>query len=322
MTGGSFVETTVVVFSYNRGRYLENAAASVRRHWPTARIVIMDDYSDDRETLRILQHERLIGSKVVNPVGGVLQLKRGGLHRNMQEAWEMHISTRFALLMQDDQQIVRPIEKLDENALTKFFNSEQSPPFLHVTFPRNVLYHVGISPYPTHSEIAATKATYEDATSSHAFPGGHVLSETGLWDVARAKESGWAFASDEAGNMARGFEMFGEMRHAALPFLAFLPNPISFRDRRITLTRRAFFALSAGLHPVDDLTPSQIGVLRQRVGAPAYGDDYLYSTSFGRPAPWKSLPFQDAPTWLRRLDIAEQKARSYAEVALMRLRRD
>jgi hypothetical protein len=304
------VDATVVIFSYNRGRYLANAAASVRRHWPSAGILIVDDHSDDRKTLRVLDDERRRGAKVVRPETPASAKKRGGLHDNMQLAWERHLETRYALYMQDDQQIVRALDSQDEARFIATFDALGAPPFLHVVFPRCVVYQADDAAPPTAELLDGMRSAFDPMTATFDLPGMPGLSETGLWDVHRAKAAGWSFADDEAGNKARGREMFGAGRITATPFLAFLPAPLSYRNRRITLTRRAFFLLTSDVYPVDDLTAEQNAYLLTNIGEPPLGDQYLRSSSFGANAPWPALPMTSAPGWLVKLDVMEQKLRS------------
>jgi len=303
--------TTVVVFSYNRAEYLQNACDSVRRHWPSARILIMDDHSDDRRTRSVLSREESCGSRVVRPSQGVSEEKRGGLYRNMREVWDSHLDTPFALFMQDDQQLVRPIDAVDESKLRAYFDHPDSAPFLDVHFPGNVAYALDVEILARHNTSNVSEY-YEPESASFRLPTAEGLADTGLWDVCRARELGWRFQADESQNKAAGFALFGPLRCAAFPFLAFLPSPVSYRNRRITVTRRIYFAARAGLFPVDDIPQAQIEVMRAEIGIPATGAKYLRSTAYGGSAPWPALPLGDAPSWVSRLDVKEQVVRFWA----------
>lgn len=305
------METTVAIFSFNRGSYLSNACASARRHWPAARILIMDDHSDDRKTLKVLNEERLLGAEVVRPGKPATERKRGGLYENMQTVWEQHLRTPYALYMQDDQQIVRSIGARDEAAFQKHFRAPNSPPFLHVVFPRNVIWAPEDEIPLTDEKLEDIRSTFSPTTLTFDPPEMDGLSDTGLWDVERAKAVGWTFAEDEAANKARGRALFGPGRITAAPFLAHLPTPFSFRNRRVTLTRRLYFALTSDVDPVNDLTDAQNERLLTEVGEPPLGDWYLRSSRFGRSAPWHHVPMSGAPGWLVKLDVREQALRAH-----------
>jgi len=318
------VNTTVVIFSFNRGPYLANAVASIRRNWPTARVLIMDDNSDDKLTLQELSNLQRHGAVVVRPDTESSTSKRGLLHRNMQQVWDRHLKTPYALYMQDDQQIVRRISVQDEERFQIYFNAPETPPFLHVVFPRCVTYSRADLMPIQHDVLDAMRSSFDRETYSFHMPDSPSVSETGLWDVQRATAAGWAFAECEAEIFRRSLKLFGAGRMAATPFLAFLPTPLSFRNRKITLTRRLYFALTSGLHPIDDLTEALLDRLLSNIGEPPLGDWYLHSTSYGGSAPWPSLPMSSAPPWLHRLDVREQEVRSQvralAKSASQRLR--
>ncbi|MBC6436165.1 glycosyltransferase [Nostoc sp. HG1] len=67
-------------FPYNRGAYLENCVASLRRHLPGVRVRVWDDHSDRPETLAVLDG---LGVEVIRPPRGVTG-RLGGLYGNMQ----------------------------------------------------------------------------------------------------------------------------------------------------------------------------------------------------------------------------------------------
>lgn len=77
-------ELEVVCFSYNRWRLLDNLVSSVREAIPGAAISIVDDGSDDPETISYLASlKHASGITVVQP-GASLRSRHGGLHHNMQ----------------------------------------------------------------------------------------------------------------------------------------------------------------------------------------------------------------------------------------------
>ena len=271
----------------------------------------MDDHSDERRTLRILDDKRRSGVAVFRPDHPVSINKRGGLYENMQQVWQRHLETRYALYMQDDQQIVRPVGVHDEALFQAYFDSPGTPPFLHVVFPRCVIYASDDDKPYTANQLDEMRATFNPVTSTFDSPKMAGVLDTGLWDVTRAKAAGWSFADDEAGNRARGHAMFGAGKIAATPFLAFLPVPMTHRNRRITLTRRVYFAFTSDVHPIDDLTPAQNARLLTNIGEPPLGDWYLHSSSFGGRAPWHALPMSNAPGWLQKLDVREQALRAH-----------
>ena len=106
---------TVAIMSYNRPDYLRNCVDSVHRHLPGARILVMDDASDDpvqQAELRRAENER--GARVV--IGGAGSDWHGGLYGNMQRALEL-CETPLLLYLQDDSQIVRDVSGAEIAAL-------------------------------------------------------------------------------------------------------------------------------------------------------------------------------------------------------------
>ena len=95
------------VFSYNRGRFLENCIESLEACVPFADIAIFDDASNDGETVAIL--ERLSQKVPVIQPGSVSSRKVGGLYDNMQSALDYAESYDLGCLVKEETQGVRTV---------------------------------------------------------------------------------------------------------------------------------------------------------------------------------------------------------------------
>lgn len=301
----------VVIFAFNRADHLRNAVDSVLRHVPAGQVLIMDDWSTDRRTVALLEsfsHPRI---SVVRPDTMTVAGKRGGLRANMSDVWERHLTGDLALYMQDDMQIVRTLDDIDLQWLTRFAADASLPPFLDVIFADSVVDSArlrggGAGPDDSESlqsSYDADRAVFVDSRAVGCI-------DTGVWAVRRAKELCWYFTDSEQDDWRRAFDLLGPMRSTAFPFLAFTPRPMSYRDRGLSLTRRLYFRLRGGFFPIDDMSSVDVRALRENAGIRPSTTLYLRSSSFGRPPPWPALPMSDAPPWVARLDAFEQRSRA------------
>ena len=119
----------VAIFSYNRHFYLKNALHSVQRNVSDVRVRIYDDGSDQSEMKKFLaENSDLVGARLKG-----LDSKHGGLYTNMQSALD-EAQEDYLLLMQDDTQIVRKMEREDLEAINRAFEVFPTAAFLSVMF--------------------------------------------------------------------------------------------------------------------------------------------------------------------------------------------
>lgn len=249
---------TVAIFSYNRGAYLAHCVASVQRNMPTATVVIYDDASDDLETLAVLRDLPVPVHSVTQGDKG----KHGGLYRNMQKALDQ-ATTRYLLFLQDDMQIVRPVDAADIATIDRMFATDPGRAFCCPLFmkgrrltrhqrlqmPDDALRCYRLSANATNAERAARLAYYDVSVA----------------DVARLRAAKWVFQSSESANVAYARTLFSDMPMLGDPFAFFCPEVPIFRNRARSLSSRIAARISgADVKSITDMTAGQVMAFRAR----------------------------------------------------------
>mgnify|MGYP000225467705 CR=1 FL=1 len=121
----------IYVFSYNRGKYLNNLLKSLRLCAAGYDVVIVDDNSDDQYTLSVI--EKWKDKFSVLTVEDSADIRLGGLYNNMRLAFKDANSRKavYAMFIQDDMQFTREILDSDLANFEKIFDLSLSAlPFL------------------------------------------------------------------------------------------------------------------------------------------------------------------------------------------------
>ena len=288
------------VFSFNRGRFLEHCVRSIERCAPTAAVHIYDDASDDPDTLAALARLRARHSVVVRPGGR--QSKHGGLSANMQAALEQ-VDGRLCFL-QDDMQLVRPLDDGDYRGIEAFFGEQPDAGFLHPAFFKgcNRDRDQRITRFD-----AATGTYFRDGEGMSV---GHHYSDIFIAEAARLRAVGWRFTARERGNEPQAQQHFRPMGFLFAPFVMWLPRVPAYRGRTKTWAMaRAERRQGSGFHPIADMMAADVQALKAR--APEVlpvAEDFLRAGSPPIPAPWHYYPLQKAPL-LKALDRLERRWR-------------
>ena len=124
------------VFSYNRGPFLANCIDSIERLAPEHSLTVVDDASDDPETLAVLaraaKHHTVVTGEALSGH------KHGGLYPNMQAAFDTVPDKALFCFLQDDTQLVRPLTGEDEAALHRQFDHAPTLGFISPAFIRQI----------------------------------------------------------------------------------------------------------------------------------------------------------------------------------------
>lgn len=289
------------VFSFNRGAFLAHCLKSLERCAPGAQVTIYDDASSDAETVKVLQgasaRHRVVNCRAENLHGG-----RGGLHANMQRALEEAESDQPLAMVQDDMQLVRPLDAQDLESVQRIFSADPQTRFVHPCFlkgsnrekdQRRTFWHAPSQSYRRLPEKRGAGVYYSDVCI--------VLPQRLLADR-------WNFAQRESGNEAMARERYPQMNLLRDPFLMWLPAVPVYRGRRKTWSlQQAEKQLQAGLHPFRMLDTQAIQSLRQRPQEQLpVAEDWLELEQDVLPRPWRYDPFQGS-NLLRNLDRLERK---------------
>jgi hypothetical protein len=224
------------VFSYNRGRYLQNLLRSAKEcGWP-GRLTIIDDRSEDPVTCRVLATaQERFGAEVIVPEnknGG----KYGGFWANMELAFSQLAADRFVMFLQDDLQFVRPVTQSDVDRVTTLAADSRLSPFVYPSFWWGARGKQEV--YRTSCSYSPEFDTYHWSEAA-AQPG---FSDVAIFDRQRLVEAGWRAGRSETESNADAHERFGVMTLDPSPFVAFVPFAPRFRggqawSRRLDLRR-------------------------------------------------------------------------------------
>ena len=233
----------IYLFHYNRGAYLENAVRSVEDLAPGLALTVVDDDSDEPEALASLERVRARHRCVV-PKADTSDFKTGGLPSNMR--WAHHDArkngVKFALFLQDDMQLVRPLMARDNELFHTYFERNPDVVQLWTTFVRG----------RTNERYQRAGKRFECRDGAHfGIDGpGKTYSAVGLFDVERF----WRLVGDLPGNEAETRRHIAQLGMScgmyAYPFMMWLPFPTTFRGGRREPGRGTLERLAgAGLHP-------------------------------------------------------------------------
>ena len=262
----------VFIFHFNRPDFLENAVRSVERHLPGVALTIMDDGSTLAAARACLA--RLAQThEVLQPDGArASDAWTGGLHANMTRA--LHLAQRrglrYAVMLQDDMQIVRPWREQDTAVVRTAFASPESSFVLYGCFFKGQARRS--EPLETIApRLVRRRAPSPDGKRHAAYV------DAGIFDVAGFHAWGGTLRLGEKANEAALMDAGRRMPMMADPIMHWLPFPVSFRDRKRTVRERLADSLGgAGVHPISDMTIDNVAALCARPEhAPAYAEDWL-----------------------------------------------
>lgn len=293
------------IFSFNRGPFLENCIRSIETCAPGCRLTVIDDGSDDKETLEVL--DRIAGRHRVISKSAETGHKLGGLYANMQAAYEMAGEDELICFLQDDTQMVRRLSEGDIRGLRDCFANEPTLGFISPAFVRAISMK-----HPADRDFRFDENTglwywYPQKRST-----GTWFSALLIADTKRLREANWRFATGESANNRQAEKTFCRMARMRAPFAMWLPNGHAYRGKLKSLALRyGEWRRRCGMYPLELMEPSRVKAL-QEVEPPhlPVAEELLRvcSTRAFPKAPWTYDPMQGAPL-LKLLDRLERKLR-------------
>ncbi len=273
------MDIEVCIFSYNRGPFLENCAQSVRQMAPKWPMKIYDDGSDDPETLQVLSKFDCAASG-----GRTAEGRYGGLHLNMQRALD-EAEFEWVLFIQDDHQIVRPLDDADTRYIGEYFDHFPSAAFLNPAFlrghrRRSIRRQIRVFPdfpgyYHVTSEVLKRRSVtvyFTDVVIAH---------------VGRLRAANWAFLTGETANAELARRFFPRMGQMAHPFTMNVPEVPVYRGKTKTLgVALAERIVGTGVKAYRPMTPAEVQRMRSRDLA-----EYPFAEDFLNPVVEVKRPF-------------------------------
>jgi len=266
----------VYIFSFNRGPYLKNCLRSVQgnilpdsdaetgadesvANGRDVNLTVIDDNSTEPATLELLNS---ISSdiKVLQPEAK-RKGRHGGLYANMQLALDHAREGSVILFLQDDMQIVRPLDNTDFQYIERYFAYYSQSAFLNPVFLKGQrkrrdkkITRLQVD-FPVYYRIFPRKKnsrgiSYADVVLAHR---------------DRLKRAKWEFLPSEVANAQQAMNKFGRMGFMASPFVMFLPEVPVYRGNNKTFAVRVS-EKRKGLEPraYEPMTSEQVQALRER----------------------------------------------------------
>lgn len=288
---------TVAVFSYNRGAYLEFCLASLARNMPMAKVVVYDDLSDDPETIEVLSR---ISVPLVQPTA-VEKAQHGGLYRNMARALA-DVDTPFLMFLQDDMQIVRPVDAADIDTLHAIFARDPdcgfiSPLFMKAGYARKMWAQYAPDA-PSRTYVCAPHIERKDMRFA--------FSDVCIAHVGRLRAAGFQILQGEGHNEAQAKGCFSQMPLMADPFAFYCPEVPTFRNRKRPLSGRIAKALprAQGLGFGDMTTAETLAFRKRDLAVWPFAEDFLHPQNPKTRRPFVYQDFQ-GPLALRIMSRLE-----------------
>lgn len=292
-----------VIFSYNRGAFLDNCIRSVEACCSEPSIIIFDDNSDDPATLAALKkHERK--HKVLKPgASSGAESKHGGLYSNMQEVINLEHQDELICFLQDDVQIIRALTQEDLQYIDSIFATHPNTAFLNPTFLKGIRRNREISTIKYDGSYGAYFRTHSKQSV------GTFYSDIVIANIPRLKAVNWQFGNRENRNETVAKKHFSAMPYMENPFVMWLPNVPAYRGKVKTLALKiAEKKFNCKLYPFNLLTVDQSYhfIERDKSTLPI-AEDFL--SIQGRPkdkGPWRYHPLQGT-FFLKQLNSIELK---------------
>jgi glycosyltransferase involved in cell wall biosynthesis len=246
--GAAVQGITVAVFSYNRGGYLRNCVASVRRNMPFAEVRVYDDTSTDPETVAVL---RALDVPVVQP-GHAEAGRHGGLYANMNRALD-EAQTGLILFLQEDMQVVRPVQPVELQQIGLILGAGRA--FVFPGFMK-------ASSLPKYRRQMRADPSLRAYVGQADDPGRITYVDVMIADVARLRAVGWRFQGNERANAAQAGGLFADMPYMADPFLFYCPEVPIYRNRAQSLSSRIAARLTGedvkAFHDLDEAAVARL----------------------------------------------------------------
>lgn len=265
----------VSVMSFNRGKYLRNCIESIINNFKfDYSLIVVDDHSDDPETLTIL-NELAAFNSVIKPVRSSGSAKHKGLYANMNYALAMAKEQQFDILaiFQDDTQVIRKVQEGELKTIKNILSLPEFAVVVPLFFKKNHQkdYNNLIS---FHNELSFYYAKSKDQIYLNG------IADIGFFSVNKLAACKWQFQDREGLNIELGRQL--GMKRAVLkdPFLAYLPWPKTYRHR-ITNFNDLFtfitdYFFEAGFHPFNTLEgESLLKLINRAPNVIPFAEDYL-----------------------------------------------
>lgn len=293
-----------VVFSYNRGRFLENCIASLEQCATNIDVTIFDDNSDDpstRETIGMLARQHRVACPGERAPG---QSKHGGLYANMQSAFERLADDDLICFIQDDMQLVRSVSNDEIDSWSRYFDTVKRAGIIHPAFFKGC-----------NRASDAASARYDATLDGYLIDrversAGSYYSDILVARAGNLRNAGWRFLDRESRNEQQARSRFTPMLYLRNPFVTWLPFAPAWRGKSQTAGLRLASRLGpSGFYPLRTMSSEERRIFMERdPSVLPVAEDFLTVDGPLLPQPWLYYPLQGR-RWLKWLNSAELAVR-------------
>lgn len=245
------------VFSFNRAHCLRNCVQSIEACVANAEICIVDDNSDDPETIATLSEFQRKHEVIYADTAG--KNFRGGLYPNMQLALDSMAPNQTFCYLQDDMQMVRPVDATEVASIHQLFEKQLAEqPDRHN--PIAFLHPIFLKGQNKHKD--QKRMTYDAADNLYFRQGKGVSSRRYFAAVLISNSTllrnfNWQFEATELANDQSAARQFDRLGFSANPFAMWLPNVPVWRGKKKTLAiKLAEKRNKCGMYPFKIMSPA------------------------------------------------------------------
>ena len=258
------MQFSIYIFSFNRGKFLQNCIASIEACAGDCVTTIIDDHSKDPDTIAVLS-DLSQRYRVIRPSDDSNEKTQatvlGGLYGNMNLAMKDAVThdCKRVLFIQDDMQLVRPITDRDFKNIDDYLRANKNTFQISTTFVRSLNQ-------PSFDE----KHFLDDSRSAYLrYPdrerGKSSFCDTGVFDVERFRLLFKNFVVTEGANSSKARSLGLCCGSSVYPFMNWLPFPVAHRGKRHSILFNLLEKLGgSGYHPIELMQNSEIDDLLSR----------------------------------------------------------
>lgn len=280
------IDLNFYVFSFNRGRFLNNCINSIRNCAPGSPIIIIDDNSDDPDTKHFISLHRKTCEVLFNNRESEFEKKTGGLAGCMNLAMRhaKEIGAPYVVFIQDDMQMVRSLKEDDMGLIKDYFSHVPGSIQISTSFIRRLSMDTFSMDHVVNIEAGAyiRKGVAERGKSN--------FSDTGVFDVNRFHETFKVFCVGEDKNSEKARSLGLTCGRSIYPFMCWLPYPVSHRGKKRGWRHRFFEKFGrSGFYPIRVMSGQERNsfVVRDAFDYPVM-EEYLCSPSSPRSDIWST----------------------------------
>lgn len=291
------------IFSFNRGQFLENCIRSIESCAPGHPITIFDDNSNDPDTVQVLEQYSKKYDVIRPKQSEKSRHHLGGLYGNMQLAFDKFRHADLVCYLQDDTQMVRPLDGDDLAKIEEAFASEPSLAFISPCFIRGINFTKNAK----YSYNPRLGLYFKDSTPRSS---GAYFSALLIMKPQRLISADWAFARSEPENNKVAATAFTLMGYLHAPFAMWLPEVPAYRGKKKTIgLKLAEKKRNCGYYPFALMTEQEATSLKHRdTHKLPVAEDFLHCEGFEPPKPWAYNPLANTG-WLKPLNQLEVSIR-------------